>query len=296
MSHSDAPATGLLADLPIKRKLTLISVLTSGLALLLACGVFIIYEQQTFREDMARELTVAARIVGFNSASALSFHDEESARETLLGLAAQPSIVHACLYDTAGTVFATYHRHPDPDHLWPEPYGDAVIFGPESLQLFHVIRLSDEVIGTLYVESDLHDLIQRRWRYVAIAGLVMGAALLLTLLVASRLHRIISEPLIRLAGVAGRVGAEKNYALRAVKTGDDEIGRLIDGFNEMLAQIQARDAELHAAHKDLEHRVEQRTHELRASQERVRLIVDTAFDAIVTTDAAGVVEVWTAQA
>ena len=64
----------------------------------------------------------------------------------------------------------------------------------------------------------------------------------------------------------------------------------------LLAQVQVRDAERQAAQAMLEKRVEERTAALRASEERIRLIVDTASDAIITFDAAGLIVAWNAQA
>jgi signal transduction histidine kinase len=58
------------------------------------------------------------------------------------------------------------------------------------------------------------------------------------------------------------VARERDYAVRAEKQSNDELGQLVDGFNEMLGQIQTRDAELHAARDHLEKRVQERTREL----------------------------------
>gem|GEM_PF-5701662 len=99
-------------------------------------------------------------------------------------------------------------------------------------------------------------------RYAIIVGAVLLAAGLTTLFIASKLQRVISAPILQLATVADRVASGRDYTLRAVKRGNDEVGRLIDGLNEMLTQIQARDLELAAARDNLERRVEQRTAEL----------------------------------
>ncbi len=283
-------------ELPIQRKLIAISQLTSGAALLVACAAFITFEQVGLRRDMARALEITAQIIGFNSSSALSFNDQESAAQTLKSLEAQPHIVRACVFDTSGAVFATYRRKTEMVHPWPEPAQARAEFNTDSLRLFHTILVGDEIVGSIYIESDLRELHERRWRYIAIASLVMGAAMLVTWFLSRRLQRVISRPLTRLADVAGRVALEKDYSLRAQKEANDEIGSLIDGFNEMLARIQARDAELHAAHKDLEKRVEERTRELSASEERIRLIVDAAFDAIVAADGSGRITAWNRQA
>ena len=261
-------------NLPLKRKLTAISLLTSGVALLLACAAFITYEQVSFRGEQARELEIAAHIIGANSASSLSFDDTDSAALTLKSLEQQPRIVRACLYDGAGQVFATYQRDPWAASSWPKPQGDTVYLNSDSLDLFQTVRLGGDPIGTIYLESDLDELAARRRHYLGIGATVFLAAILLTWLIASRLQRLISEPVAELASIAARVGKEKAYSIRAKKLGDDEIGRLIDGFNDMLAQIEIRDAELKATHRDLERRVEERTRSLETA--RQELLVEKA--------------------
>jgi signal transduction histidine kinase len=118
------------------------------------------------------------------------------------------------------------------------------------------------VVGTIFVASDLKDLSSQLLRYLGIAGLVLLASLLVALGLSSQLQRLVSEPILQLAQVARSVAHNKNYSVRAGKHGDDELGQLVDGFNEMLAQIQARDTALQLARDSLELRVEERTREL----------------------------------
>jgi signal transduction histidine kinase len=86
--------------------------------------------------------------------------------------------------------------------------------------------------------------------------------LLLALALSSQLQRLVSDPILQLAQVARSVALEKNYSVRATKQSNDEMGQLVDGFNEMLVQIQARDTALQTARDNLEKRVEERTREL----------------------------------
>jgi hypothetical protein len=53
---------------------------------------------------------------------------------------------------------------------------------------------------------------------------------------------MISGPILELAKVAKVVTEKKDYLLRARRTSDDEVGSMIDAFNEMLGTIQSRDA------------------------------------------------------
>jgi len=92
---------------------------------------------------------------------------------------------------------------------------------------------------------------------------VLAVSILITFVISSRLVRLITQPILRLAEIAVKVSAEKNYALRAISSGRDEVGRLVEAFNEMLTGIQERDAALQGAKDQLEVRVQKRTEELR---------------------------------
>src|SRR5688572_31733350 len=95
-------------DIPLKRKLTLINLLASGVALLLACTAFVTHELMTVREASVDDLTRAAAIIAHNSAAALTFDDAGSAAETLQSLSTEPKIVGAALYTSSGRLFAQY--------------------------------------------------------------------------------------------------------------------------------------------------------------------------------------------
>ncbi len=92
----------------IKDKLTGLSILTSSLALLLACSGFFAFDLLTFRTNMVRNLITQAEIVGFNSASALLFHDTDSATKTLSALNARPAMLAAALYNPDGRPFVVW--------------------------------------------------------------------------------------------------------------------------------------------------------------------------------------------
>ncbi|HZF10551.1 MAG TPA: ATP-binding protein [Thermoanaerobaculia bacterium] len=253
----------LLRNIPIARKLTIIIMLTSSLALLLTCIVFVTYELVVFRSETANDLVVTARIMGDSTSAALSFNDPSSAEQTLRALNADPHIVDAAVYDRSGKLFATYRRAGF-KAAWKapavQPQGHR--FTGDSLQLFHRIELAGESAGTVYLESDLEEMRARLWRYGIIAALVILAASLVSFLLSTKLQAAISGPISQLASVVGIVATQQIYSVRAPKQGEDELGRLIDGFNEMLDQIEARDSALEEARDHLEKRVGERTAEL----------------------------------
>lgn len=252
-----------LQDISIKRKLTAIIMVASTVALLLVSGGFVTYELITYRQIMTHDLSALAEIIGDRSTAALTFEDKADAKENLK-LGAKKHIVAAGLYKD-GRLFAQYPEHPAAPDLFPaSPGPSGARFEPNHLVLFHEIRLEGELIGTVYLKSDLREMNDRLKRYGAIVLLIMLASSVAIYFLSSVLQRIISRPIFHLAETARAVSDKKNYSVRATKHGADELGQLIDGFNEMLEQIQQRDAKLQQAHDELEKRVEERTRDLRA--------------------------------
>ena len=251
-------------DISIKRKLLVIIMITSTVALLLVSAGFVSYEVITFRKGMVNDLSTLAQIIGDRSTAALSFKIQKDAEETLRALSFKPHIVSAALYDENGNILATYGANSNSGVWFPKKPGpDGARFETDRLVIFHQIRLDGDVIGTLYLQSDLLQQHDRIIRYAGIILLFTVASWLVTLFLSSRLQRLISQPISHLAETAKTVSAGKNYSVRATKEGNDELGQLIDGFNEMLTQIQERDTALQQAHDELEVRVAVRTRSLR---------------------------------
>lgn len=277
-----------LRNLPIKRKLTLIMLLTSSVALILACLALAAYEQINIRNRLVRDLATTAEMTAANSTAGLTFNDSAAVEQTLKSLAAQPRIVRACVYGKEGKPFALYQRAATPQSfLAPPVRADGHRFGGSSLELFRTIDLAGESVGTIFLESDLQEVRASLWRYAIVVVALLVAGSLVALLVAARLQRIISRPIADLARVAARVATEKNYSVRAVKESDDELGRLMDGFNHMLAQIQERDAALQESQWELERRVQERTSQLADSLSLTRATLESTADGILVADGHG---------
>ncbi len=150
----------------------------------------------------------------------------------------------------------------------PAVQSDGIWFEPDRLKLFSRIHFADQFVGTIYLESDLDGLYGRLWRSAGLLLTIILGASCLAFLMAFRVQRTISTPIHRLAATALLVSNRKDYTVRAVKVADDDLGRLTDTFNGMLAEIAQRDAEL-LSHRDrLESEVEKRTAELSAARDR----------------------------
>jgi signal transduction histidine kinase/ActR/RegA family two-component response regulator len=244
-----------IRNLSIKQKLTLMAMLTSSIAVILSSASFLIYDLVSFRQLLHQDLMTQAQIIAYNSAAALAFKDQSSARETLSALKAKDDVVSAALYTTDGKVFAQYFRSGEANPALPKnPKQNGYETNGNYIDVFNEVTLSGDKVGTLFLQSDMKQWSARAWRYAGILAIFVLISGLFAWFIFSKLQSLVSGPILHLEQTMRAVSHERNYRVRATKTSNDEIGRLIDGFNTMLSEIQHRDKALQRANDDLKTR------------------------------------------
>jgi two-component system sensor histidine kinase/response regulator len=274
-------------NLSLANKLTAIGVVTTTACLLVACAVLVAYDVSSARQRLIRDTGLLADVVGANSTAALAFGDAEGATETLGAVVVNPHIVSAAILLRDGAMFATYQRVThgasistdalDPDRL--ANHEALQMFTRDALLLSRPILLKGDAIGTVVIESDLREIWDRAAGFGQIIALVLVGAFGVAFVVAGRLQGVISRPLLALTAATRAVTGDHQYNIRVDKGGDDEIGELIGGFNEMLGEIQQRDQKLLGHQEELERTVETRTAELRATNTDLISARDKAMEA-----------------
>jgi signal transduction histidine kinase/CheY-like chemotaxis protein len=271
----------------IKNKLKAIILLTSGIVLLLASGAFVTHEIYSFRRSMVTDLFTLAELVGINSQAMLSFSNKKDAEQNLAALKAKSNIIVVILFTANGNLFASYYREginqnsqPSYSHLndyynQNQPVQssntmteDSYFFVGNHIDVFKKIIIDEEWAGTVYIQSDLRELHNRLIWAASIIVVVMLASLFLAFLLASKLQTVITKPIDLLLATMKEVSTQKNYSIRAEKLSTDELGRLIEGFNGMLTQVEMRDKELYQYRDHLEEKVKQRTVELALARDQ----------------------------
>jgi signal transduction histidine kinase len=258
-------------DYSIPRKLTWMNMMVSGVALGLACVAFMAYDLLSVREAMVHNLSIQAQIIGANSASALLFNDPQSAEKTLAALRSAPNITDAAIARRDGQPFAAYGRDNVRQSLpgkFRTPFSRERILWIRNrrIEVASPIVFEGKTIGTVYIQSDVQELLGRLKRYLVIVGVVFLMSFGAAVLMSSLIRKVVTEPILDLAKAARIVSRDRTYSVRVPPTRNhDELSMLIETFNTMLQQIEAGDTALREAQESLEQRVRLRTEQLRAA-------------------------------
>lgn len=242
----------------------------------LCCGALFVYEMRHIAESATVELTSVTAVVAENSTAALAFADSRAGAETLAALRSNERVLAARIYDRHGHVFATFRQH-DADVRLPDLLSD--VEGSSSTNTVIVTRpveLAGEQVGTVVVIGSSNPARAQVREYAFMLTAVAIMSTLVAILVARRLQGVVSDPLLRLASVASQVSATRDYGVRAARETNDELGILVDRFNEMMGQIQQGEEDLRLAKAELEDRVVARTTELQ-QEIRVRRYTEDAL-------------------
>ena len=262
--------TAWIRDLSLRNKLIGTIMFICVIALALAGATFTVWEWTSLRRAMVLDLTTHANILADGCKAAITFEDSADANEILMTIGAIPAVQVASVFTSDGARFATYMRVdttaplPDPAHL-PQQHR----FAGDFLTVVRPIMLDSAEIGTICITSSLDPLYARLKASLSVTVSILLVSALGAYLAALKFQRVISSPILYLAGVAHVVSEKKQYNLRAEQHSSDEVGLLIQAFNEMLEQIQQRDSALVDANEQLEARVHERTAALSTANENL---------------------------
>ncbi|MBL8214775.1 MAG: hypothetical protein JNK87_28915 [Bryobacterales bacterium] len=235
---------GLFRDWPIKRKLLAVILATTTVAVGLAAAGILWTDSFFYRRLLERDLAALSEIIAENSAAPLAFEDAKAASETLAALRAREHLVGACIYRNDSSVLARYFRSGTRAVCPPRREELAVMPTAGAITISRPITLRGKRLGTLSIEYDLGEVTERRTLYGTTVLAILALSSILAALASARLRDKVAEPVFRLVDTAGAVSRTRDYSIRAERLTGDEMGVLVDAFNDMLSRVQSRDEEL----------------------------------------------------
>lgn len=247
----------------IRGKILAITVFASAAALSVAAVGLATYEIISIRTTACKNMTVLSRVLGANCAAAVAFRDRSAAYDVLSAISREPGARSVAVYLADGGLLSAFPDSVRAADSW-KPAGNMSNPTIRGRDIYFVepVHLDHETIGYLRLHGYMHEMTPRLARYAFVMLIVVLVAVAAAVLLTNRLQRGITGPIVQLAGVVAHVSDRRDYAIRATRTTDDEVGLLVSGFNTMLAEIERRDGALQNAHDTLERRVQERTEEL----------------------------------
>jgi signal transduction histidine kinase/DNA-binding response OmpR family regulator len=247
----------MLRNKSIKAKLIFTSTLSNVLALFIFGGILFFYEMEFVKKDLIENLQIQAEIISENSLASLAFMDDSTTKKTLAALKHNPDILYAGLYNTQQELLADYRNA-----LYQEP----VIF--QEIQLNHLPRLNEdngfiqliqpvqlngELLGNLVLRASFESFNKKLENYAIVIFLAFSTTFLMALYLSIFTQRMVSHPIIKITQFIEKITKTKSYDVPITKKSDDELGRLIAAFNEMLSQLNLSFKERDAAEQNLSH-------------------------------------------
>jgi PAS domain S-box-containing protein len=230
-------------------KLMVVMLTTTAIALAAAGAALLFTDLRDNRAAWAGDLGTEAAILSLAVQPALSFNDREGAQRNLNAMQARASIHAAALYDAEGALFTQYVRPGERSAPAQVPVlAPGVHIDGGNVQLVRRVVQGGEQLGTIYLRAH-YDVSGRVRAYLSVLGAVMVIGLIAALLASSWLHRVVSQPMESMANVARQIVEKRDYSFRAARTTNDEIGVVIDAFNNMLDEVQARSRALDESEK-----------------------------------------------
>jgi len=235
----------IFKNLSIKLKMILIIQIVSLLSLLIGFTFMMLSVIANFKEDMKNNTIINANLIGEYCAVPLAFDVSENAKETLDKLKNIPSIKVGIVYNNKNQIFAEFNPNEKKTKIpYPEINKSVSYFDKDYLHVFQTINFENEFTGTIYLQVSTNELTAKINNYLYTMMLLLAGLLFVNYILALGLQRILSGPILNLTTATKKITEEGDYQLRVEKHGNDEIGVLVDEYNNMLEQIFIREETL----------------------------------------------------
>ena len=280
------------ADLPIERKLRAVAMVPAIAVFAVAMIAHVALNLVHLRNDLLWSAERVARVNGAAAIEALRIGDNAGALKAMNGLRDEWLVSDAEIQAPNGRTLGTFRRGQNVARVEPaaeqnslalphsEQYADPphprIYMQGRRLHIIAAVVRKDQVLGSIHILVPLEVMYPDWLSYILITLAATVAAVLTAYWLAARLQQQISGPIVNLAHTMQRVSSEEDYSLRVERNSQDEVGSLIDGFNQMLAQIRHRDARLEKYRQFLEQQVEERTINLGNANHELKLAVGDA--------------------
>ena len=235
-------------NLGLQKKVVATAAILLTISLAVTSIIFSFVDKRNSQIEFKEKYSTLTALVSKRSAAAIAFDDADRAQQNGDSLLIDRDIIYACLYR-----FTEFENAPQLNKIVAETQQptdqkfdcnvrenvDSVAFQNQHVLRGHsYIIHNDQVRGALVIYADTSKLNKRFWSIIFTMSSIGTIGAIVAYLLAYRLLQLISAPIINLKDVINDVKENRDFSQRAVKRYNDEVGELVDGFNQMLSQIE----------------------------------------------------------
>ncbi len=224
----------------LRHKLRLITAAASMVSIMTGAAILVAMDYARITDDLQRNFTLTTRMAGENSGVSLLFNDPETGGEVLQALRVDPRITSAQLLTLDGDPFVEWVAESGDVESKPllQRY-DNWIHG-DFATFSEPVVFDNQPLGRLVVQADIGERRERLASQLLAVLLILPFSSLAGALLLARTQGRVIKPLIALAEAARRISKDQNLSERVEKKNEDEIGDLVDAFNEMLGELESK--------------------------------------------------------
>ncbi len=234
-------------NLSIRKKIVvLISIVACSVTILSMLASFVI-EMTSFRGRLLEEYERTARMTASNLESSVSFGDEYDATDMISVLSQREQIVCAVVYLKNGDILAQFRRDKDDTQTTLPTTKESTRISGNYITVNQTISPKGTLGGHLVFRAELGELNEFILARILIFLAISTTSLATAIILAKRIGKHISRPIVQLAETAERITKDHDFSTRQERLSDDETGKLVEAFNEMMSEIENRSHALVAA-------------------------------------------------
>ncbi len=238
----------------IRFKLAGLLAFSAIIGIVLSSLAMFFYMNKTLKREGMNNLHSITTVLADNMVASLEFEDTRDINETLQSLNKQQDVQAAFVYNRHQHLLQRYSREgnndPQYDTLIRQQNQQHGLTTPFSyMDRTHMLVsepvFSDgEYVGTVSVIANA-DRVRQHSRELIVAQIIVAAlAVLLVLLLAMRMQRMFTDPVLKLRDAMYDFSRDPDAHRHVYHHTDDEFGALFDGYNHMLDAIEAHRQEL----------------------------------------------------
>jgi two-component system, NarL family, sensor histidine kinase BarA len=270
----------------IRGKLAALVLASVGASVLLVTGLMAWRDGDRETKAAFNRLSEVAKVVAAMSEEAAASGDRQRAYVALRAIAVMPDITYARIERANGALIAeTGAGVRLTRDIATGAGGQAslgALVGSRSAEVSAPIFYAQKPVGRVVLLGKLGDGGARLVSSILISLAAGALAALVGLAIAAWQQRRIAGPVIALTEAMRQVRDSHDYAKSAEVVADDEVGDLVSGFNEMLAEIRTRDAAIAEHLEGLEQTVAERTADLKVAKEAAEAASTAKSDFLAT--------------